>query len=105
MSHPNAPAPQQPQVATQPRSGSGLLAAAILVAGIGGGLLAWHPWDKGPVPAPQDPQHITIQKVGEQVEAGNSDATQPVYCLTNETGGLYCMPLPNRYTTIQEERG
>ncbi|GAA3797118.1 MULTISPECIES: hypothetical protein [Amycolatopsis] len=109
MSHPNNPAPQQPQeprpAATESRSRHGLLATAILVAGLGGGLLAWHPWDKAPVPAPADPRHISIQKVGEQREAGNSDATQPVYCLTNETGSLYCMVLPNRYTTIQEERG
>ncbi|WP_260479042.1 hypothetical protein [Kibdelosporangium aridum] len=90
---------------TKPRSGYGPLATAILFAGIGGGLLAWHPWDKGAVPEPpKNPQHITIQKVGEQREPGNSDATRPVYCMTNETGALYCMVMPNRYTSIQEER-
>ncbi|TNC20983.1 hypothetical protein [Amycolatopsis alkalitolerans] len=110
MSHPDTPLPQpsppQPQaVTTKPRTGYGLLVTAILFAGIGGGLLAWHPWDKDRVPEPpKDPRHITIQRVGEQREAGESDSTRPVYCLTNETGGLYCMVMPGRYTTIQEER-
>ncbi|MER5269039.1 hypothetical protein ABTZ99_43800 [Actinosynnema sp. NPDC002837] len=109
MSHPETPVPQPspprpPATTDQSRPGHGLLATAILVAGIGGGLLAWHPWDK-PVPEPaKDPGRITIQKVGEQREAGNSDQTRPVYCLTNETGGLYCVVMPNQYTGIQEER-
>ncbi|MEU4769390.1 hypothetical protein AB0H12_39725 [Actinosynnema sp. NPDC023794] len=109
MSHPETPVPQpsspEPQPMTeQSRPGYGLLAFAILVAGIGGGLLAWHPWDK-PVPEPpKDPERITIQRVGEQLEAGNSDETRSVYCMTNETGGLYCMVMPNRLTRIDEER-
>jgi hypothetical protein len=119
MSHPETPLPQptQPEPQSQPepqpqprettarsRSGNGLLATAILVAGIGGGLLAWHPWDEAPLPAPKDPGRITIQKVGDQREATNYDETRPVYCMTNETGGLYCVVLPNRYTHIEEER-
>jgi hypothetical protein len=53
MSSPVAPTPQQsfPQphaVTTRSRAGYGLLIAAVLFAGFGGGLLAWHPWDKGP---------------------------------------------------------
>ena len=102
MSHPS---PSEPQATTpRPRTGHGLLATAILVAGIGGGLLAWHPWDKQVQEPPKNPNHITVQKVGEQREAANSDATRPVYCMTNETGALYCMVMPNRYTSIQEER-
>lgn len=110
MSHPETPVPQpsppQPQATTkESRPGYGLLATVILVAGIGGGLLAWHPWDKHPVQEPpKDPGRITIQKVGDQTEAGNSEATRPVYCMTNETGGLYCVVMPNRYTRIEEER-
>ncbi|HJQ47444.1 MAG TPA: hypothetical protein VJ870_14190 [Amycolatopsis sp.] len=91
---------------TKPRAGSGLLATAILFAGIGGGLLAWHPWDKNMLQVqerPKDPQHITIQKVGEQSDPTESDSDRPVYCMANETGGLYCMVMPNRYTGIQEE--
>jgi hypothetical protein len=61
-------------------------------------------WDKDTVQEPpKDPQHITIQKVGEQREPGDSDSTRPVSCMTNETGGLYCMVMPGRYTGIQEE--
>jgi hypothetical protein len=90
---------------TKPRAGHGLLAAAILFAGLGGGLLAWHPWDRNIVqePPPKDPQRITIQKVGDQSDPGDSESTRPVYCMTNETGGLYCMVMPGRYTGIQEE--
>ncbi|HEY3470062.1 MAG TPA: hypothetical protein VGL47_33360 [Amycolatopsis sp.] len=103
MSHPETSTPQP--IAAHPRRGHGLLAFAILVAGIGGGLLAWHPWDKGPAPAPpKDPQHITIQKVGEQSDPTDSGSDRPVYCLTNETGGLYCLVMPGRYTGIQEDR-
>lgn len=109
MAHPESPAPQpsppQPPVATtRPRTGSGLVATAILLAGLGGGLLAWHPWDK-PVPEPpKDPRHITIQRVGDQRDPTESDSSRPVYCMTNETGGLYCMVMPSRYTLIQEEQ-
>ncbi|GAA4592274.1 hypothetical protein GCM10023194_53630 [Planotetraspora phitsanulokensis] len=110
MSHPDTPVPQlsppQPQATTtKPRAGNGLLATAILFAGIGGGLLAWHPWDKDPVQEPPSPQNITIQKVGEQRNAGDFDSSRPVYCMTNETGGLYCMVMPGRYTDIQQEPG
>ncbi|WP_433271148.1 hypothetical protein ACQPZF_11640 [Actinosynnema sp. CS-041913] len=82
------------------------MAAAILVAGIGGGLLAWHPWDKDTVPAPppKDPQRITIQKIGDQSDTTGDDSTRPVYCMTNETGGLYCIVMPGRYTHIREDR-
>ncbi len=114
MSHPESPEPQpsqpqpqsQPQVtATQPRSGHGLLATAILIAGIGGGLLAWHPWVKPPAPEPaKDPQHITIQHVGDQTEVTDSGSRKPVYCMTNDTGALYCMVMPNHDTDIREAR-
>jgi hypothetical protein len=48
MSNPDTPAPQpsfpQPQaMPDRPRSSHGLLIAAVLFAGFGGGLLAWHP--------------------------------------------------------------
>ncbi|MEU8639899.1 hypothetical protein AB0C38_47550 [Amycolatopsis sp. NPDC048633] len=112
MAHPDTPEPQpsppQPQppaaAATKPRGGHGLLATAILLAGIGGGLLAWHPWDKpAPPPPPKDPQHITIQKIGDQSDpTAGSGSDRPVYCMTNETGGLYCMVMPGRYTGIEE---
>jgi hypothetical protein len=118
MSYPDTPAPQpsppqsepEPQSEPQPqatttkaRSGYGLLATAILFAGLGGGLMAWHPWDKGPAPEPpKDPHHITIQKIGDQQEGGDSESIRPVYCMTNETGGLYCMVMPNQYTAIRE---
>jgi hypothetical protein len=113
MSNPESPEPQpsppQPQPQPQPaksRAGTGLLSFAILVAGIGGGLLAWHPWDKPPLPAPpKDPQHITIQHIGVQSDpTAGSDSDRPVYCLTNDTGGLYCMVMPGRYTGIEERR-
>jgi len=109
LSNPESPEPQpsppQPQPAKS-RAGTGLLSFAILVAGIGGGLLAWHPWDKPPLPAPpKDPQHITIQHIGDQSDpTAGSDSDRPVYCLTNETGGLYCMVMPGRYTGIEERR-
>ncbi|WP_217998114.1 hypothetical protein [Nocardia paucivorans] len=82
------------------------MSVAIMVAGIGGGLLAWHPWDKGPAPEPpKDPHHITIQRVGEQRDpTGSSSENRPVYCMTNEVGGLYCLVMPSRYAGIQEER-
>jgi hypothetical protein len=107
MSHPDAPEPQpsppQPQATTtKSRTGHGLLATAILLAGIGGGLLAWHPWDKPAPPPPKDPQHITIQHVGDQSDPTESGSTRPVYCMTNETGALYCMVMPSRYTGIEE---
>ncbi len=111
MSNPNAPVPQpappQPQAnTTRSQPGYGLLATAILVAGIGGGMLAWHPWDQNKVQAPpKDPQHITIQHVGDQRESGGGpESTRPVYCMTNETGGLYCIVMPNRYSGIREPR-
>lgn len=109
MSLPNAPIPQpepsQSQaLTTKPRAGQGLLATAILFAGIGGGLLAWHPWDKETAQEPiKDPQRITIQRVGEQHDPTKSDSDRPVYCMTNETGALYCMVMPGRYTSIQED--
>lgn len=34
------------------------LAAAVLVAGFGGGLLAWHPWD---TPSQYDPFHVVTR--------------------------------------------
>ncbi|MFI1093400.1 hypothetical protein [Streptomyces sp. NPDC020917] len=110
MSDPSAPisqpAPPQPQVTTtKTRSGYGLLATSILFAGIGGGLLAWHPWDKDTAKDPvKNPQHIAIQKIGEEDDPTKPDAEpRPVYCMTNETGALYCMLMPNQYTSIQEE--
>ncbi|MEV4143942.1 hypothetical protein AB0J40_09760 [Amycolatopsis sp. NPDC049691] len=94
----------RPAAAVPARRGSGLLAAAIVVAGIGGGLLAWHPWDKPAAPAPaKDPQHITIQHVGDQSEPGQPESSRPVYCLTNDTGGLSCLVMPGRYTGIEED--
>ena len=107
MAHPDSPAPQPsppqpPATPTRSRAGTGLLATAILLAGIGGGLLAWHPWDKPAPPPAKDPQHITIQHVGDQSDPSDSDSTRPVYCMTNETGGLYCMVMPGRYTDIRE---
>lgn len=120
MSYPHIPAPQpapqpsEPQAESQPepqpqatttkaRPGYGLLATAILFAGLGGGLLAWHPWDKGPAPEPpKDPHLITIQHIGDQEEPGGSEPRRPVYCMTNETGGLYCMVMPNQYTAIRK---
>jgi hypothetical protein len=115
MSTPESPAPQPspPQPEPQPqatpaksRAGTGLLAFAILVAGIGGGLLAWHPWDKPPLPEPpKNPQHITIQRIGDQSDpTAGSASDRPVYCMTNETGGLYCMVMPGRYTGIEERK-
>ncbi|MGK3207950.1 hypothetical protein [Amycolatopsis sp. MEPSY49] len=107
MSDPDIPAPQpSPAPAPAPaRRGSGLLATAILLAGLGGGLLAWHPWDKPPAPEPpKDPQRITIQHVGDQRDPTDSESSRPVYCLTNETGGLYCMVMPSRYSGIEEDR-
>ncbi|TQM33480.1 hypothetical protein [Nocardia bhagyanarayanae] len=111
MSNPNVPVAQpttQSQaIAPSARSSHGLLATAIVVAGLGGGMLAWHPWDENTVqePPPKDPQRITIQHVGDQREAGGGpDSTRPVYCLTNETGGLYCIVMPNRYTIIDKPR-
>ena len=109
MSNPDTPSPQpsfpQPQpTPARPRSGHGLLIAAVLFAGFGGGLLAWHPWDKPPLPAPpKDPQHITIQKVGDQSDPTDSESSRPVYCLTNDTGGLSCVVMPTRYAGIQED--
>ncbi|WP_106620389.1 hypothetical protein [Saccharothrix carnea] len=111
MSNPDTTEPRslppqpEPTTTTTPRRGNGLLATAILFAGIGGGLLAWHPWDENTVQVPpaEDPHRITIQKVGEQTEAGESEASKPVYCLTNETGGLYCVVMPNRYTALLPE--
>ncbi|WP_245547497.1 hypothetical protein [Nocardia brevicatena] len=101
--------PRPPEASVTTRTGQarhGLLAAAIIVAGVGGGLLAWHPWDKGPAPEPpKDPHHITIQRVGEQRDpTGDSEGDRPVYCMTNETGSLYCMVMPGRYAGIQEEQ-
>ncbi|SDW49676.1 hypothetical protein SAMN05421504_101747 [Amycolatopsis xylanica] len=104
MSHPEVPEPSLPQT-TQPRQGHGLLSFAILVAGLGGGLLAWHPWVTPPAPEPpKDPHHITIQHIGDQEDVTNSSASQPVYCMTNETGGLYCMVMPNHNTDIRERK-
>ncbi len=108
MADPDFVAPQvsspSPETGPARPRGHGLLAAAIVVAGLGGGLLAWHPWDENTVQQPtKDPHRITVQKVGEQRESGNSDATRPVYCLTNETGGLYCLVMPDRYTIIEPE--
>ncbi len=56
-------------------------------------MLAWHPWDQYTVQEPpKDPQHNTIQHVGDQRESGGGpESTRPVYCMTNETGGLYCI--------------
>ncbi|HEY2060559.1 MAG TPA: hypothetical protein VGH57_19485 [Amycolatopsis sp.] len=88
----------------RPRSGHGLLIAAVLFAGFGGGLLAWHPWDKPPVPAPpQDPRHITIQKVGDQSDPTDSESSRPVYCMTNDTGCLSCVVMPTCYAAIQKD--
>ncbi|WP_370949520.1 hypothetical protein AB5J62_18795 [Amycolatopsis sp. cg5] len=119
MSHPEFPEPQPPAPepavpqATTPQpsapkagSGHGLLSFAILVAGLGGGLLAWHPWVTPPAPEPpKDPGHIKIQQVGDQYDVTDSSSTEkPVYCMTNETGALYCMVLPNRNTMIRPSK-
>ncbi|MEU7764836.1 hypothetical protein AB0B25_06905 [Nocardia sp. NPDC049190] len=110
MSNPESSVPQpslpQPQAnSTRPLAGYLLLSTAILVAGIGGGLLAWHPWEKDTVKLPpKDPQHITVQQIGDQYEPTNSDSVRPVYCMTNETGGLYCMVMPSRYSGIRVTR-
>ncbi|NEC33831.1 hypothetical protein [Streptomyces rubrogriseus] len=111
MSNPSSPeqptSPTAPQVMpTRARSGYGLVATAILCAGIGGGLLSWHPWDKVDIPKvpTKNPQHITIQKVGYQSDPStDDDKRRPVYCMTNETGAMYCMVMPDRYTGIQED--
>ncbi|MGY0497417.1 hypothetical protein ACWZHB_02830 [Nocardia sp. FBN12] len=97
--------PSQPQKTTQRRAGNSLLAAAILVAGIGGGLLAWHPWDKGTtvtVPT-KDPQQVTTQRIGTVWQPGLSGPGLPVECVTNETGGISCLILPDPYAHIRKQ--
>jgi hypothetical protein len=51
-----------------------------------------------------DTQHIAIQQIGDQDDPTDSTSSRPVYCMTNETGGLYCMVMPGRYTGIRERR-
>lgn len=64
------------------------------------------PLGQGPgAGAPKDPRHITIQKVGDQSDPTDSGSTRPVYCMTNETGGLSCVVMPTRYSGIEASTG